>query len=65
MKIKLNETTTIAGKSYPAGTAITVINDIGMRLVVTGKADCTDGTFATGIKIEKPKVIQKKKTPKK
>lgn len=50
MKIKLKETIKIGNKFHTTDATLDVINEIGMNLVVNGKAYCVDGTFGANIK---------------
>lgn len=63
MTIELIKEARIGKKTHPAGTVLTVINEVGMELVIKGKAWCRDGTHVAAVNYVKPTV--KPKTTKK
>ena len=60
MKIELTKRQEVAGKIHDAGVILGVIEELGIELVVAGKARCIDGTFDPVV-VPLPKRVQQPK----
>ena len=54
MTIELIKEARIGKRTHPAGTVVTVIDEVGMELVMMGKAWCRDTTHIAAVNYVKP-----------